>query len=166
MYKVVAQRDTKPYIRCLKLFRKGWDTPYFLETTAYAYLRLARVEDFVPKFYGYDSRTPSQWGLDTIFGEKDGMFYGILLEWLEGAERLSSQNMTLDNVVDFIRGLAQIHNAGILHNDIFERNMLVIPATKRAVWVDFSCSKMGAEDYHDQETEAMAGFAVGEVTAC
>ena len=137
-----------------------------LETNAYAYLRRAGVEQYVPKFHGYDRRTPAQWGLPSIMGHTDGEFYGILLEWLEGGVQLSEENVTLDNVVDFITGIARIHNAGILHNDVFERNMIFIPETKRSVWIDFSCSQLGYdEDYYDQELEGVAGFSIEHVIA-
>ena len=149
------------YIRCLKIYQKDWDTPYMLETNAYAYLRRAGVKEYVPKFYGYDQRTPAQWGLPSIMGHTDGEFYGILLEQLEGAIQLSEKNVTLDNVVDFIAGVARIHSAGILHNDIFDRNMLYIPEAKRSVWIDFSCAQIGYdEDYYDQELQGVAGFSI------
>jgi len=165
IYKVTAQKDDRKATRCLKIYQQGWDTPYYLETTAYAYLRRAQVEEFVPKFYGYDFRNPSDWGLHGATDVNEEPVYGILLEWLDGAEQLSEQNMDSAVVIDFIRGIIQIHNAGILHNDIFERNMLVLPS-KRSVWVDFSCAKMGREDIHDQEASALAGFAIETVRSC
>jgi len=163
VYKVTARKDQKEYTRCLKIFQKGWDTPYILETAAYAYLRTARVEEFIPKFYGYDLRTPSQWGLDRIMGEEDGEFYGIVVEWIEGGEQLSERNITLELVVNFICGLIKIHNAGVFHNDPSEQNMLVVPSTKRSVWIDFSCALIGSQRYHQGEMEGVAGFAIGMV---
>jgi hypothetical protein len=127
-----------------------------LETAAYAYLRQAGVEKFVPKFHGYDRRTPAKWGLPAIMGHRRGEFNGILLEWLEGGIALSEQNFSLRNVVDFIVGVNRIHSSGILHNDIYERNMIFIPETKRSVWIDFSCTHVGyTEDIHDQESGAL-----------
>jgi predicted Ser/Thr protein kinase len=162
IYKVTVRKDKRKATRCLKIYHQGWDTPYYLETTAYAYLRRAQVEEFVPKFYGYDFRKPSNWGLQAATAEDEEPLYGILLEWLDGAKQLSEQNMDSAVVIDFMRGLTQIHNAGILHNDIFECNMLVLPS-KRSVWIDFSCAKMGREDIHDQEALALAGFAIETV---
>lgn len=63
------------------------------------------------------------------------------MEWLDGAERLNSQNVTIDHAITLVRGLSKIHDAGVLHFDVFERNILVIPGSKRAVWIDFSCAQ-------------------------
>ena len=62
-------------------------------------------------------------------GQEDGEFYGIVLEWIDGAETRRA-DVTLDVRCKFIRGLIRIHNAGVYHNDPFERNMLIIPGIK------------------------------------
>jgi hypothetical protein len=72
-----------------------------LETAAYAYLRQAGVEKFVPKFHEYDRWTPAKWGLPAIMGHRRGAFNGILLEWLEGGIPFLEQNVSLRDVVDF-----------------------------------------------------------------
>jgi len=73
------------------------------------------------------------------------------MEWIEGAEKISEQNITLDQAVALVAGLEKIHNAGILHFDTYPRNMLVVPGSRRAVWIDFSCSQAGEEYHHDSE---------------
>ena len=165
IYKVLATSRNEQNIRCLKIFRKGWDSPYLLETTAYAYLRQAGVESFVPEFFGWALRTQSDWGLPCVPDEGEGQYYGILIEWVEGAEPLSEKNINSGLAVNFIRGLNRIHSAGVLHNDTFIRNMLVVPSTKRSVWIDFSCAKIGMdEDYQDQEMWGAAGTVVRMVS--
>lgn len=90
VYKVLVTDEVgKKQFCCLKIFRKGGMTPYKLETTAYEYLRHANVTDVVPYVYGSGSRTVVHWGLNEIDGDNDGVYHGILMEWLEGAETLS-----------------------------------------------------------------------------
>jgi len=99
-------------------------------------------------------------------GHTDGEFYGILLEWLKGGVQLSEENINLNKVVDFITGIARIHNAGILHNDVFKQNMIFILEMKRRIWIDFSCFQVGYdEDYYDQKLEGVAGFSIEHVIA-
>ena len=114
-------------------------TPYNLETNAYAFLSHAGVEYFIPQVYGVAKRTLSGWGILTDTSETE--YYGILMEWIDGAERLNSQNITIDHTITLVRGLSKIHDAGVLHFDTFERNILVIPGSRRAVWIDFSCAQ-------------------------
>jgi hypothetical protein len=165
VYKAVAT-DTitaSQSTRCLKIFRKDWITPFNLETTAYAYLVHAGIkEDFIPEIHGWGLRTVSGWGLEAVAGDAsdDSQYYGIMLEWIEGAEPLSEKNVTLGSVMGLINGLAQIHNAGILHFDTFERNMLVVPETDRGVWIDFSCAQIGEEYHHASEMLGAGGTAV------
>ena len=124
---------------CLKLFYEDAMTPYNLETTAYAFLKHAEVEYYIPEVYGVGKRTRSGWGIDMDTSKTE--CYGILMEWLEGAEQMNSQNITIDHAITLTRGLSKIHDAGVLHFDAFKRNMLVIPGSRRAVWIDFSCAQ-------------------------
>lgn len=126
-------------------------TPFNLETTAYAILEAAGIEEYIPYVHGWAKRSPVGWGLSSIDGDAEGEYYGILMEWLEGAEQLSIKNVTIDNAITLTNGLSKIHEAGILHFDTFERNMLVIPGTIRGIWIDFSCAQVGNERYHEQE---------------
>ena len=140
VYKVTARNERFGTCMpaCLKLFREDCISEYNHETTAYALLRRAGVNYYIPTIYGVGRRTPAGWGIDTDTSETE--YYGILMEWLEGAERLNSQNITMDHAVTLVMGLTKIHDAGVLHFDTFDRNILVIPGSQRAVWIDFSCA--------------------------
>ena len=154
IYKVDVTYDTTVIETCcLKIFRKGMMTPYNLEITAYEYLRHAGVEYYIPQVYGCGHRTVSSWGLEEIEGDRVGTYYGILMEWLEGAEQVSEENITLEQTLSLVVGLLKIHDAGVLHADICQENIVVIPRTSRGVWLDFSCAKVGHEYYHKQELE-------------
>jgi serine/threonine protein kinase len=160
IYKVLAT-GKEQHTRCLKLFRENWDTPYILESTAYAYLNRSGVEKFIPKVYGCGLRPLSGWGLHSITGEEESLHHAIVMEWIEDAEMLSEKNITVDLTVNFIHGLIHIHDAGVLHSDTFAQNMLVVPSKKRSVWIDFSCAKIGAELYYDQEIGGVASLSMG-----
>ena len=160
IFKCIAQDGSQSNTRCLKLFREGWMTPYNLETTAYAYLVHARVEYYIPKVYGVGLRSVSGWGLADIWGESEDQYYGILMEWLEGAQQLSEDNVTIDHAICLAIGLSKIHDAGVLHWDTFPRNILVIPGSKRGVWIDFSCAQIGEERVHDKEMYIGGGLAI------
>jgi len=128
---------------CIKLFRQRWIESFNQEKTAYELLKLAGVEDCIPDVYGYDCRTLVGWGL-VEEGEdaSDDLYYGIVMEWLEGGEQVSIDNINLDNACKFIKGLNEIHGAGVLHDDLYLRNIMVLPRSNRAVFVDFSCAQV------------------------
>jgi serine/threonine protein kinase len=132
-------------------------TPYNREATAYAYLLHADVRSYIPKVYGTAKRTVSGWGLDHIDGDNEGEYYGILMEWIEGSEQLTEANITIDLAVCLVNGLARIHEAGVLHDDTYERNILVVPGTSRGVWIDFSCSQVELVDEYLNEEMYIGG---------
>lgn len=160
IYKVLLTDGTASKNCCLKLFRKDWMTPYNLETTAYEYLRHAGVTYHIPRVFGCGVRTVSEWGLEEIEGDRTGLYYGILMEWLDKAEQVSETNLTVDQAVCLIIGMSKIHEAGVLHNDAYPNNAVVIPGTTRGVWLDFSCAKLGAEDYHKNEMTVAGKFPI------
>jgi predicted Ser/Thr protein kinase len=124
---------------CVKIFKKGWSTPFNLEKTAYAYLKKAKLEEYVPDVYGFDRRTLSAWGLRGL--DHDTTKYdGIVMEWIENSEAVSPENITFGHAWLLLEGLRKIHAAGIVHNDPYRRNVLVIPGTETAKWIDFSCA--------------------------
>ena len=120
--------------------------PYDSETAAYEYLAHNGVYHWIPHVFGTAVRSPAQWGLEHVDGDEEGDYYGILMEWIEGGEELTEDNVRAHHVVSFIRGLVRMHDAGVIHNDIEDRNMLVVPGSERAVWIDFSSSRVDATD--------------------
>lgn len=143
---------------CLKLFREGWMTPFNLERTAYTHLRHAGVTYHIPEVYGWGKRTMKGWGLD---GDGQSEYYGIVMEWLEGAQPINQKNVSLEHAVTLTYGLAKIHDAGILHFDGFDRNMMIFPGSNRAVWLDFSCAQVEAAEFaYRQETYSSGAVPV------
>ena len=131
-------------------------TPFNLEKTAYEYLRAANVEKCVPVVYGYGFRTLSEWGLPHAQGNGD-IYYAIVMEWLDGAEQLSTDNISLEFACSLLDGLYDIHQAGVLHYDLYRRNMMVVPHQARALWIDFSCAHMNEEYAFGIETSLATG---------
>jgi hypothetical protein len=62
----------------------------------------------------------------------------ILLEYIPDMEQLHWKNYTDAKRDNFIKGLAEIHAAGVIHDDIHPRNMIVVKGDpERAIWIDF-----------------------------
>lgn len=166
IYKVIARNDRlgARLSACLKLFREDALSEYNHETTAYSYLHRAGVEYYIPEVYGVGRRTCLRWGIKNDTSETE--YYGILMEWLEGAERLSPQNVTMQHAITLVRGLSKIHDAGVLHFDTFDRNILVIPGSRRAVWIDFSSAQTKdiMEGSFPQETYLGGGIPISYVS--
>src|SRR5579859_139054 len=84
IYKVSVEDSKGKLTICLKLFRKDSISSYNREVEAYARLRADGVGFCIPKVLGCGSRTVSGWGLEEVDGDRDGTYFGILMEWLEG----------------------------------------------------------------------------------
>ncbi|EKM52941.1 uncharacterized protein PHACADRAFT_147241 [Phanerochaete carnosa HHB-10118-sp] len=63
----------------------------------------------------------------------------LLIEFFEGAQRLSTQTITLAVADAALRALYHVHASYIVHSDVYGRNTLVLPEG-RVVWVDFDAS--------------------------
>ena len=129
----------------LKLFPKGLEDRYTRESTAYRFLIHYDVA-VVPKFYG-DLPSIKKTLLRKILKSSVPEHVeirlpasGILIEYIEGGEAPSSENMTVPMARAIINGLDQIHNAHVKHGDCNPRNIFVFPGTDRIVWFDFSTS--------------------------
>ncbi|KAL2811077.1 hypothetical protein BDW59DRAFT_155583 [Aspergillus cavernicola] len=122
---------------------------------------------FVPYFYGHIDRIdPSafQPALREFVHDK---FHpsAILLEYLPNAESLNCENYSDSRYHHAIEGMKHIHNAHVHHQDIYPKNILIVPGTQeRVVWVDFDVattfSNVGTneEQYSEYEDELVAGF--------
>jgi predicted Ser/Thr protein kinase len=138
-------------------------TPFNLEKTAYEYIQAFKVDEFVPRVYGWSVRTLLQWGIDAPSCD-DEVYYGIIMEWITGGEQLSVENINIDYACSLLEGLAKIHEAGVLHYDTFRRNLMVVPGTRKAYWIDFSCAHMNEEYVLAQEIGLAAGVIINLVS--
>jgi hypothetical protein len=153
------------------LYRKDWLTPFNLELNAYELILQHRdAHNYVPKIYGYDARKLSEWGVahdvgdDDLYEDENHRFYGIVLEWIENAEQLSTENVTGIFASTFIAGLCKIHDAGVLHFDAYSRNQLVVPSAERAVWIDFSCAHFDDGEHMANEMFMAGGIIMERVS--
>jgi len=151
---------------CVKLFRKDWLTPFNFELAAYGQLLKHEVAlRYIPEVYGYARRTLSDWGLNAP--DNPDLYYGIVIEWFDNAEKLSIWNITVPVALDLLMGLYRIHEAGVLHHDPFSRNMLVLPKANRAVWIDFSCAHLNRKALLGGEMISVMGNILHKVfTLC
>ncbi|PYI09804.1 hypothetical protein BO78DRAFT_362287 [Aspergillus sclerotiicarbonarius CBS 121057] len=88
----------------------------------------------------------------------------ILLEWLPDARPLGDLEWSPQLVKPIYAALGQIHQAGVIHNDAYPKNILVVPGKQgqRIVWIDFDVSivfvggkrpKMNLDDEIDMENQ-------------
>ena len=87
---------------------------------------------------------PDAW---SYIHQDDGLPKALLLEYFDGAERMTIDNITVKIADSAVRALYQVHASYVLHNDIHGRNVLVLPGG-RVVWVDFDST-----DTVDKSTE-------------
>lgn len=76
----------------------------------------------------------------------DGPPKAIMLEYFEGAQRTSVDNITEDIADAGMRAMCSIHASYILHSDTSGRNLLFFPSG-RVVWIDFDTSATVHDEY-------------------
>ncbi|KZS87705.1 hypothetical protein SISNIDRAFT_490819 [Sistotremastrum niveocremeum HHB9708] len=127
------------------------------EAIAYARLEKAGLSDagYVPHCYGW-YQFPTSWATDPSFSllsahprmatlvDSETPPRALLIEYLEGASPISPWNITLDIAHEALRRLSEIHYVGILHCDVYPRNLLVTKAGQ-PVWIDFGISHVSPD---------------------
>lgn len=118
---------------------------YRCEAQAYQALHAHRVcrEQTVPYLHGlFENFDPTLLGdhLKSFQGDKTPP-NAILLEYRPNAKSFESAASTISPEPETIaiEGLQKKHDARVIHNDNYPKNVLVVPQDKsqRAVWVDF-----------------------------
>lgn len=67
----------------------------------------------------------------------------ILLEYLADSEPLNCVNYSKERHAKAMEALAQVHSALVVHNDIYPKNILIVPGTpERVVLIDFDVAKI------------------------
>ncbi|CAI7572809.1 unnamed protein product [Penicillium glandicola] len=135
----------------LKLFHENGDPGYSekgrdlnrfrCESNAYTKLLASGVceHGFVPIFYGYTNLDPATF-YPTLqhFARDKFKPRAILLEYLPNAESLNCVNYSENLFPQAIQGMKEIHRAGVHHQDIYPKNLLLIRGDPdRLVWIDF-----------------------------
>jgi serine/threonine protein kinase len=134
----------------LKIFPKHLKSRYTKEVNAYRFLYHYDIpnEGIVPKIIGV-LPTINKKKLDVLLEETIPENVSIALpasavvmEFIEGAVKPSPANMTSAIAKRALRALRLIHNAHVLHGDAEARNILIVPATNKVVWIDFSSASI------------------------
>ncbi|KAJ5124085.1 serine/threonine protein kinase [Penicillium bovifimosum] len=163
----------------LKLFHDNGDPGYAengrdlnrfrCELNAYKKLVTAGVctRGFVPKFYGYiDRMDPAAFhpALQSFAHDKLKP-RAILLEYFPNAESLNCVNYSDALYPQAIEGMHEIHRAGVHHEDIYPKNLLLVHENPdRLVWIDFDVATtftdLGPEQLArgDHEIALVKGF--------
>ncbi|KZS93977.1 hypothetical protein SISNIDRAFT_484940 [Sistotremastrum niveocremeum HHB9708] len=169
VFRASAQWETSPHDRLvvLKILPAADPTSTDIyaydqfehEAACYARLRKAGLCDagYVPHCYGW-YQFPSSWATQPSFAplaahprmadvvESKTPPRAILIEYLRDASPVSPWNITVDIAHEALRRLTEIHSIGILHSDVFPRNLL-ITGRGLPVWIDFGVSSITPVDY-------------------
>ena len=116
---------------------------YRCESESYKALYSAGVcsEGYVPYFYGLlEHINPKDIPSLSAFTNDTRLPNAILLEYLPNASSFSIENFSRELFHLASEGLKTVHNARVIHNDPYLKNVLVSEAEaggKRVVWMDF-----------------------------
>ena len=67
----------------------------------------------------------------------------ILLEYLADSEPLNCVNYSKERLDKAMEALVQVHSALVVHNDLYPKNILIVPGTpERVVLIDFDVAKI------------------------
>lgn len=170
----------------LKLFHDNGDPGYTekvrdlnrfrCEFNAYKKLLSSGVcaRGFVPKFYGYTNRMDPAAFYPAFqhFAQDKQKPKAILLEYLPNSESLNCVNYSAALYPQAIEGMKEIHRAGVRHQDIYPRNLLLVRGIpNRLVWIDFDVAttftEFGPEQLArcDYEIALVKGFGEALVWA-
>lgn len=165
-YKVeLIRRDCPGLVAVMKVFTCQFSLETRAEVAAYKLLFSQNVKGIVPELYAYRVWTRQQWrkcfpsiALDGLVGSARGKITTLFLEYIEDAEHISIENVTPLIAAKALTGMETLHKLGIWHRDIKHNNLLVVPATERVVWIDFSsciAPAIGYEQWLDSELVAV-----------
>lgn len=153
--KVQTEHEGVDRIVCVKLFSEEWKDAYEREASAYALMMHRGVRRCIPEVYWKGALPISQWngeqpvgsGLDESKSEGElDMYYGLVMEYFDDFKEIRFDRIDIRTAEAVGRALVRIHEARVLHDDMAERNILLVRHSGgiRAVWIDFSCAWVDA----------------------
>lgn len=104
---------------------------FVCESTAYRRLKDAGLceRGVVPDYYGAITDIQPQLWPDLVnFHNDEQLVDAILLEYIPNMQRLYLGNVTRSRMLKLRSTLQEIHDARVLHDDIYPRNMMVLPS--------------------------------------
>ena len=147
----MRQGDDPAITACIKLFTEEWHDAYQRELDAYTLMIHRGVKRCIPQVW-YKQSWP-RWKWD---GEQHGDYHeydqdeildGLVMEYFEDCREIDMKKADIHLAVALGETLQRIHDAGVVHNDIEERNILLVRESGkiRIVWIDFSCAWSGPD---------------------
>ena len=144
---------------------------FICESTAYRRLKAKGLRDdgYIPHFFGIIRQIrPKSWQphLDMFIGDKL-LPNAILIEYIPHMQMINLSTFTPSRMSKLVDILEKIHAAGVLHNDPYPRNMMVVPGNPdRVLWIDFDRAQTFSkalterqQGWFDEEVEMMDYFA-------
>src|ERR1700737_1659205 len=136
---------------CMKLFSEEWKPAFEREALAYAFLIHRGVQRCIPKVYwkgafpiwrwnGDQPEASDTYGLESE--EPAEIYYGLVMEYFDDFKELEFDCIDVSTAKAVAYALIRIHEARVMHEDLAERNILLVRQSGaiRVVLVDFSCS--------------------------
>jgi len=152
VYSVSAIYRKRTVIAALKIFSERWKEKFDKEVHSYEFLEHFSVWGVIPIAYGCDRDWSSE-RLHEVLGDAlvptsslRSPVSVLMLEYIADSAPLSTENVNWRVCKEALRGLDLIHSAQVLHHDVGERNLLIVPSTGRVVWIDFSSSYINPDD--------------------
>jgi serine/threonine protein kinase len=153
VYSAPATYKNQTITVALKFFsEQDWKERFEAELLCYEFLEHGSVSGVVPAAYGYDINWDYAKLLKTL---GDSLFLTsplrtpvsvLVLEYIADSVPLSPDCVNWRICKEIMRGLDLMHTAQVLHHDVGEQNILVVPSTGRAVWIDFPSSFVNPDD--------------------
>ncbi|POG69272.1 hypothetical protein GLOIN_2v1629515 [Rhizophagus irregularis DAOM 181602=DAOM 197198] len=72
----------------------------------------------------------------------DGYLFALALQLIESAHHVDPERLTKEEKKLIVNQLKSIHNCGVLHNDISEKNILYEPKSRHYFFIDFGLSEV------------------------
>ena len=132
---------------------------YDREKAAYTLLSHHGVKRCIPEVYfveewprwKFDGEQPDNYSMVN----REEILYGLFMDYFEDCQEIDMKRATLHLAEVVGKTLGMIHEAGVIHNDIAERNILLVreDGRVRVVWIDFSCAWTGRQFEHTRSIE-------------
>jgi serine/threonine protein kinase len=140
---IKAQHDREA-VFALKLFTEEWKDAYVRERDAYTLMIHRGVKRCIPHVF-YQGVLPRwKWdgeqSDDYEYVKRDEMLYGLVMDYFEDCREIDMKMTDMYLAEMLGETLKLIHEGGVVHRNIEERNILLVRESgkTRIVWIDFS----------------------------
>ena len=128
----------------LKLFTEEWKDAYVRERDAYTLMIHRGVKRCIPHVFYKGAMPRWKWDGeqpdDYNYVHRDELLYGLVMDYFEDCREIDMNMADLHLAEMLGETLKLIHEAGVVHRAIEERNILLVRESgkTRIVWIDFS----------------------------